>query len=304
MAAVEADDSDEEEPAPPKTKKKAATAGPKADGKLYCMLLLPRLFSPHLNKAMAPPTEPGTAKKPSGKILEVVVPLREPRNRSEELEDELSQETDVPPKKKGKQPRKKTSKTANGKGAKGKGQGPDTNQARSYDGSGMAYPSPCERCYLRDLFCESPASGQGNCVPCKVKKLHCLYHLTPKQIGSMTKKAYKGKQAGLNLRNKKSEGTSGAPEDEADVKGDEHDDENDDEQPAQRYLFQDVDRMMQTMDTIVKGQEQMAMQFGNRLTNLENYVASEVRNIKNVISALCTVVDSAAGGNTFRECLS
>ncbi len=304
---VQAEDSEEEEPAPPKKKKKGPTAEEKADGKCYRMFLLPRLFSPHLNKATAPPTEPASAKKPSGKVLEVTLPLRNPRKLSEDLEDELSQESDVAPKKKGKQQnKKKSTKKANGKGAKGKGQGTDTNtnQARSYDGSGMAYPSPCERCYLRDLFCESPASGQGNCVPCKVKKLHCLYRLTPKQIGSMTKKAYKGKQAGLNLRNVKSEGASGAPEGKADAKVDEHDDEDDDEQPAQRYLFQDVDQMMQTLANIAKSQEMMTTQVGNRLTNLENHVATKVRNIENVLSALCTVVDSAARDNAFRECHS
>ncbi len=73
---------------------------------------------------MAPPTEPGTAKKPSGKMLEVVVPLREPRNRSEELEDELSQETDVPPQEERQATEKEDLKDSKREGRQGKGPGP------------------------------------------------------------------------------------------------------------------------------------------------------------------------------------
>ncbi len=91
------------------------------------------------------------------------------------------------------------------KGSKGKGLGKGSKtQARNLKGSGFSYDPPCDSCYLKPTFCERPVSGSGNCIPCKVKKLSCVYHLTPEQIGLLTKKESNSKNRGrLSLGGKK-----------------------------------------------------------------------------------------------------
>ena len=195
-------------------------------------------------------------------------------------EPETKVETKVAPKK----GRKKGSKGA----ATGK-----ANNPRNLEGSGNPYEAPCDRCYLKGLFCERPESGQGNCIPCKVGKLPCEYRQSHQQIGAATKKAYKDKRQGLNLRSKDSapagpstatvaDGEATAPDDEKDEK---------DNSPSHHFLFHDVDELMRSMADVAQNQILLAKDVKRRLANLEGQVSDRFDRIEKAISKFYTTDD-------------
>ena len=75
-------------------------------------------------------------------------PLSEPENKEDEQASDASEpnqgKVKAEPKKRGRK-KKDTKAEGTGKGS-----------ARNLEGSGHAYASPCERCYLKELFCERP----------------------------------------------------------------------------------------------------------------------------------------------------
>lgn len=170
-------------------------------------------------------------------------------------------------------------------------------KARNISGSGTPYASPCETCYLKNLFCEIPAGGSGNCVPCKAKKLQCAYRLTPKQVGLLTKNPLKSKQH-LQLSSRGTKETSGTP---GPSRKDDQEDLASDEETKPRFIFDDIDTIKGTMAELAGSHGKVSKHFESRITKLEADVAIRMGGIEKVLNALCKVIDNAVAHQVIGE---
>lgn len=214
-------------------------------------------------------------------------PLSEPEE-PENKEDEQASDASEPNQGKVKAEPKKRGRKKKDTKAEGTRKG----SARNLEGSGHAYASPCERCYLKELFCERPKSGQGNCVPCKLNKLHCEYRQSSQQIGAMTRKAFNDKRQGLNLRSKRSASAGPSKQPGGEEEAAEHEEE--DENAGRRFLFHDVDEIMRSVANLADSEIQISKELKQRMAKLETHVSERIGGIERALTALCTLVNTAA----------